>query len=202
MPNYQNGKIYKITSGHTDLCYIGSTSQKYLSVRFGGHKTIYKRWKEGKGCYYASCDILQYEDAKIELVETFPCNIVEELTKREGELIKEYGDKCVNRKIEGRTGAEYRQDNKEKLKEQKKQYHQDNKDKLNEKSKQYYEDNKDKLKERNKKYKLDNANKIKEKHTCECGGKYTTDHKTHHLKTKLHQAYLNSHTEQVSVPEE
>jgi hypothetical protein len=277
MPNYQNGKIYKITSSHTDLCYIGSTSQKYLAVRFGGHKTIYKRWKEGKGCYYASCDILQYEDAKIELIEKFPCDIVEELTKREGEFIKEYGDNCVNRRIEGRTQKQRYQDNKEVIKEQKKQYRLDNidkikeykkqynlehKDELREKKKQYRLDNIDKIKEYKKQYRLDNIDKIKEykkhyyiskqdefkqkateryenkkdeilvknkeryenkkdeilvkckeyklktekyrkqKHDCECGGKYTTEAKTKHFKTKLHQTYTSSHTGQVPVPEE
>ena len=34
MPNYQNGKIYKITSG--DLIYIGSTTQS-LAKRWGDH---------------------------------------------------------------------------------------------------------------------------------------------------------------------
>ena len=51
MPNYQLGKIYKITSSHTDLCYIGSTCEKYLSSRLGGHKKSMKCWKNGKRNY-------------------------------------------------------------------------------------------------------------------------------------------------------
>jgi hypothetical protein len=41
---YENAKIYKITSIHSDLIYIGSTIQKRLSSRKSGHICNYKRW--------------------------------------------------------------------------------------------------------------------------------------------------------------
>jgi hypothetical protein len=34
--------------------------------------------------------------------------------------------------------------------------------------------------------------RLGEKHICQCGGKYTTEHKTSHFKTKLHQTYLSN----------
>jgi hypothetical protein len=44
------------------------------------------------------------------------------------------------------------------------------------------------------KYRQDNKEQIKEyqsqPYTCECGGKYTTQHKLIHFKTKKHQNYL------------
>jgi len=50
-------------------------------------------------------------------------------------------------------------------------------------SKEYYQDNKDSINERrNKKY------------NCVCGGRYTYDHKSHHLKTKMHQDYIKKHS--------
>ena len=46
-----------------------------------------------------------------------------------------------------------------------------------------------------KQYRIDNVEKIKEirniKHNCECGGKFTHSNKAQHLKTKLHQKYVN-----------
>ena len=41
MPNYQNGKIYKLVSPHTDEIYIGSTVAR-LCKRFGNHKNLVK----------------------------------------------------------------------------------------------------------------------------------------------------------------
>ena len=71
MVNYSNGKIYKIISDQTDLIYIGSTTQQ-LSKRKQRHKS-------NKDC--SSKEILQYEDARIILIEMFSCNCKEELNQ-------------------------------------------------------------------------------------------------------------------------
>ena len=42
MPNYQNGKIYKLVNDLDDQIYIGSTTQS-LAVRKGGHKRDSRR---------------------------------------------------------------------------------------------------------------------------------------------------------------
>lgn len=89
MPNYQNGKIYKITSSQTDLIYIGSTVEK-LNLRFAHHKHQFKKNINGT----KSKEILKYDDAKIELIESYPCNSKEDLFKREREYIKSLN--CVN----------------------------------------------------------------------------------------------------------
>jgi len=163
MPDYQLGKIYKITSPQTELCYIGSTTKKYVCQRFGDHKSNYKRWKQGKTGYVTSFDILQYNDALVELVETFPCNIVEELRKREGEIIKEYGEKCVNKRIECRDLKEYYQDYKEEIKERSNLYYKENKEKVSEQNKKYREQNIEKYRTYQKEYREENKEKIKEK---------------------------------------
>jgi gas vesicle protein len=77
-----------------------------------------------------------------------------ELNRREGEHIR--NNNCINRYIAGRTKKEYREDNKEKIKEQKKEYYEDNKEKI----KQYLENNKEKIKEQMKEYREDNKEKI------------------------------------------
>jgi len=73
MVNYSNGKIYKIISNHTDLIYIGSTTQT-LAQRKQKHRNK-------NNC--SSIEILQYDDARIILIELFSCNCKEELTARE-----------------------------------------------------------------------------------------------------------------------
>jgi hypothetical protein len=189
---YQNGKIYVIRSPSTDKIYIGSTIEKYLSNRLGGHNAHYKRYLTGKHHNITSFKIIKLGDAYIELLELFPCNNKLELCKREGELIRQHKNNCVNRIIEGRSKKEYRQDNKEKIKEQQKQYQQDNKEKIKEKNKQHYENNKEIIKEQKKQYQQDNKEKIKEKYICECGIASTIGHKSRHNKSIKHQDYLKS----------
>lgn len=121
MPNYSNGKIYAIRSHQTDKVYVGSTTQA-LSVRFGGHKR--------QSHYYTSTEILQHPDAYIELIENFPCENKDQLCKREGEIIRSM--ECVNKQIPTRTIEEYRETNKDKIKEQVKEYSIKNKDKIKE----------------------------------------------------------------------
>jgi len=175
MVNYQNGKIYRIDGG--GLTYVGSTTNKYLSTRLAGHKSDYKKFLDGKRCYYTSFEIIKLDDCKIELIEKFPCDSKDELTAREGHYIRQVD--CVNKQIAGRTGKEYYEDNKETISAYKKQYNENNKETISAYKKQWYEDNKEKI--------LTHAN---QKHTCECGGRFTTFNKTKHLKTQKHLNYL------------
>ena len=196
MNKYQNGKIYTIRSPSTDKYYIGSTIEKYLSNRLGGHNSKYKRFLNGKWHNTTSFEIIKLGDAYIELLELFPCNNKLELCKREGELIRIHKNNCVNRCIAGRTRKDYQIDNKDKIKENNKQYHEDNKETIKEKQKQYYENNKEIIKQLNKKYRKDNKEAIKEKqkvkYACECGTELTIAHKSRHDKSIKHQDYLKS----------
>ena len=98
MPDYSQGKIYKIISSQTDLIYIGSTSLPKLCRRMVQHRADYKNWKEGKKNYISSYDILQYDDAIIILVEDYTCENKDQLHAREQFWINEYKDICVNRR--------------------------------------------------------------------------------------------------------
>eukprot|EP00729_Bicosta_minor_P009283 gene9283-19856_t len=75
MPNYSNGKIYKVVNDNLYICYIGSTVQQ------GHHKSgsfaRYKKW--GK-----------IEDCKIHLIENYPCKDKHELESRERHFIESY----------------------------------------------------------------------------------------------------------------
>ncbi len=75
MPDFQQGKIYKIRSTiRPDLIYIGSTTQT-LSMRMTQHRAPSSR------C--SSHEIIAVGDAYIELIENFPCNNKDELNARE-----------------------------------------------------------------------------------------------------------------------
>ena len=119
-PNkYANGKIYTIRSHQTNKYYIGSTCDS-LSKRLYKHRSNNKKYENGLYNYVSSNIITQYDDNYIELLELFPCNSKEELTAREGQLIRLYKNDLVNIKIEGRTPREYRHDNRDMLLNKKK----------------------------------------------------------------------------------
>lgn len=106
MEDYSKGKIYKIISDHCELPYIGSTTDP-LEIRFDEHKRSYRMWvKKGKprtkGTYWSSAEILQYDDARIELVKNYPCNSKKELREYEG-TFQQIGVNCVNIKKAGRS---------------------------------------------------------------------------------------------------
>jgi len=175
MVNYQNGKIYRIDG--SELTYIGSTTNKYLSTRLAKHKSDFKKYLDGEQHYYTSFQVLKTDDCKIELIEKFPCDSKDELSAREGHFIRQMD--CVNKQIAGRTPKEWYDENKEQRLEQMKQYYNDNKETIRIQQKQYYEENKEAISAR-----------TNQKHTCECGGRYTTASKTKHLKTQKHLNYL------------
>ena len=202
MPDYSKGKIYCLRSHQTDDVYIGSTVES-LSRRKAKHKNQYKSFLNEKYHYITAFEIVKYDDCYIELIENYPCENKEQLTKKEGEYIRNM--KCVNKFIAGRTQKEYRKDNKEKIKEKAKEYHEENKEKI----KKYREE---KLKEkiicecgckvqklqlakhkRTKKHEdfLKNGVKqINNQITCECGGTYTNGRQERHKRTKKHQEFL------------
>lgn len=161
--NYQSGKIYTIRSNQTEKYYIGSTCSS-LSKRFYDHNKKYKQYKLGKYAFVSSFNILQFNDAYIELLEKCSCKSKNELRKREGELIREHKNNVVNIRIDCRT---------------KKEHYQDNKNVYIEKAQCYYNTNKEQVKLHQK-----------AKYKCECGGKYTNSGKSQHFKTTKHLNFM------------
>ena len=157
MPNYKESKIYKLWCPDNDLVYIGSTCD-HLYKRLSHHKadSVTRRYCTSRVLFDSGSEV------KIELVEKFPCDDKMELRKREGELIRAMA--CVNKLIAGRTAAEYQ-----------KLYREENTDRLKEQKKQYYKMNTEKI----------NTQK-QVKIMCACGGHYSKNHKARHLKSNKH----------------
>jgi GIY-YIG catalytic domain len=115
---YAQAKIYKIESVLGGLVYYGSTRND-LYTRMGMHKGDHKKFQAGKHRRITAFDVLVHPDARILLVEAFPCSNKQELTAREAWYIR--NNDCVNKVIPGRTHREYRQENKRMITEKKKQ---------------------------------------------------------------------------------
>ena len=117
---YQDGKICAVRNDVTDDIYIGSTTTA-LSKRMVKHRCDAKT-RPHISFFYTFMNETGIEHFYIELVENFPCNSVEELRKREGEIIREMG--TLNQRIEQRDMKEYfrqyYQSNIEKCRENKK----------------------------------------------------------------------------------
>ena len=91
---YDYAKIYKIVSKNGT--YIGSTVQP-LEKRFADHKKAMEDYTKKGGKYLTSFQLLGDADVTITKIETFRCNDIKDLWKRESEVIQQYGRKCVNK---------------------------------------------------------------------------------------------------------
>jgi hypothetical protein len=179
--DYSKGKIYKIIDLDSNECYIGSTCEPTLARRLAGHVSCYKSYLNGNYHYVTSFKIIQNGDYDIVLIENYPCNSKDELHARESHYTQSMD--CVNKvkkqglinkigKVE--YGKQYREANKEQIKEQTKQYRGDNREQIKQYREQYREEHK---------------KEMNQKHDCECGGCYTICHKARHYKTSKHQIY-------------
>lgn len=101
---YDNGKIYKINSKHSDKVYIGSTYHK-LNWRFSVHKSNHKKYN----CSVS--ELFKLGDCKIELIENYPCKNRKELEIREGWHQKNTPN-CLNIRIAGSGGINIKIPNK------------------------------------------------------------------------------------------
>jgi len=186
MPDYQNGKIYKLVNDENDDVYYGSTTQP-LSKRIYDHKNLYNSFLKNISKFNTSFNIVKYPSCKIILVENFPCNSKYELEARERYYIENF--KCVNKNIPTRTDKQRREDQKELIK----QYYIDNKNTILKQNKKYYENNKEKIKIRTQKYIENNKEKIKNKRILYDKQNYERFKERHRITDKLRYEYKKSH---------
>lgn len=161
--DYANGKIYMIESLEGGIRYIGSTCSE-LRKRMSGHKQAFTRHKAGANGRITSFNVLAYPDARILLIEDFPCERLEQLTAREAHHIR--NTDCVNRNIPGRTSLEYYQDTREVRIAQAQRHHIENREKKLEQMKRYYQANRDKQLEQMRLYRIANKAELTRKVEC------------------------------------
>ena len=191
MNKYNNSKIYTIRcKTDINLIYVGATTQK-LCKRWMQHKNRIDNDKYKNILLYAKINELSVDNFYIELYEHFSCDNIEELRKREGELIREIG--TLNSRIECRSKAErtkeYRKTDqgKEVSKNASKKYANTEHGKEYYKEYQknympdYYKENKEKL----DKYRCELLQ-------CECGCTITRRNLSTHKKSKKHNDLINN----------
>ena len=214
---YQLGKIYKLTSEHTDKIYIGSTCKKLLCQRLAHHSSRYKQWKKEKSSYVSSFELFELGSVQINLLESCPCNTRDELLSRERYWIEKYKDITFNKYLPIMTCEEKKEKvknhnelNKEIILSKRKKYYEANKEIICQKNRERKILNKEKIlirrkelykdkgKEKSKNYYEANKEKIleerKQKHICLCGMEITISHKLRHEKTIKHLKYINELT--------
>lgn len=205
MPDYKNGKIYKIVSNVTNDVYIGSTCSP-LSQRLAEHRRKYNQYLNGKFHYITSFKVLETNDYSIILMEDYPCEKKEQLLARE-RLYIQGCDTHVNKNLPTRTNKEYRQDNQDYFKEynrnrpnkqerldKHKQYYEQKKDEILEQQKEYYQNHKQDISKQRQDYYERNKEKISEnkktKYVCCCGSEIVKRQKVRHEKSLKHQSYI------------
>jgi len=124
MPNYLQGKIYRIVCNQSGKQYIGSTTIS-LAARLSQHKKLLKSLKSG-----TSKQVLENNDYSIVLIEDYPCDRKELLLQRERFYIETMD--CVNKNMPNRSKEDWYKDNRERLIEKQTIWNNNNKDKLRE----------------------------------------------------------------------
>jgi hypothetical protein len=188
MPDYQNGKIYKIIDLESNECYIGSTTLA-LSQRLAQHVRDYKYYLNKKKKSITSFKIIEKNDYVIILVEKYPCDSKEELHARESHYSQTI--LCVNKvnnqglfNALGKTQYQklfkqkYVEQHKAKIKEQCKQYREKNRMPINEINKLHFEKNKEGF-----------TNFRKSPLLFECGSCISRSNKASHKRSLKHQEY-------------
>jgi hypothetical protein len=194
MPDYKNGKIYRIVCNVTGLTYVGSTTRT-LAQRLCNHRTDYKRYQaksDRKKC--SSIDVLAGGDYNIVLLEKVVCECKDQLRQRERYYIETI--ECVNKNIPGRTIVEYREANKEAMVEYKREYHRANKEARSEYHREYHQANRDAQNEHSRKYNEEHREELAQKRAtkvnCGCGAVHSHGDSARHLKTNKHKKWVES----------
>ena len=156
--NYQNGKVYAISNSHDDKIYVGATCTS-LERRLCSHRTKSRNDAGSIVTLYQQMRLHGEDNYFITLLEDVPCSDARTLHAREGHWIREMG--TLNRRISGRTLA------------------------------QYYMDNQQSIIDKVNAYALKNREKLQTKITCDCGGAYIFRARAPHLRTKRHLAHMD-----------
>ena len=156
--DYKNGKIYMIEPtceyDEGDV-YYGSTAST-LVKRLSQHKA-----PSNKANSKLLIEKYGRDNIKIVLMELYPCSCKDELKAGEAKYQRE--NKCVNKRVEGRTQKEYYEENRSQILKHKKKYNQDNRNKISENHKQYRENNRNKINEQKKEHYQANRKAVSEK---------------------------------------
>ena len=162
--DYSKGKIYLIRNTVNDLLYVGSTCQT-VAQRMSQHRSDAKTRPTHIGPIYQAMQALGVDKFYCEWHSDFPCERGEQLSRREGEVIRELGTlkNGYNENQAGRTKAEWYMDNAVSVKAQQGEYYKQNINAIKARHVEYTKNNVAAIKEKQAKWRKDNAASIKVK---------------------------------------
>ena len=117
--DYSLGKIYRIYSDICNIVYIGSTTERYLCNRKKTHKYKFRKWDQdpNKYSWTSSFDLLRLPYYEFDLIESYPCDNIDELQKRERYWMEKFRENpklvVVNRNTPCLTDQERRDSKRE-----------------------------------------------------------------------------------------
>lgn len=184
--------IYSLYDHLDGLCYIGSTT-KSIEWRLKKHESKYKCYVNGTYSKFLSpFKILRNGDYDISLLKQVEVSSIQKLREIEGDFIKKTD--CVNKLVAGQTRKQYRDRNKENIKNKGKIYYEQNSESIKNKQKLYYEQNSEVIKEKQRQYEQRNKERTKQrkttKITCVCGSTICKGDKAKHERTKKHINFI------------
>ena len=199
MPDYSKGYVYMLKNTTTGLIYIGASCDT-LHTRYNGRRSPGSRRCTSWRLFESGGDVT------IEVLDYCPCETRNELLAQEDHYVRLFkegcGDMCVNKARPVRS--------KQEVIEYKAQWYKDNIDKIVAKGIEYRESNKERIWAQQKAWRKANgkanyqANKERKQAQskawkdkqpmvdCPCGGHYNKAREPKHLKTKLHQSYIQA----------
>ena len=167
MVNYNKSIVYRLVCKDPTIPdeYIGSTTNK--NRRKQQHKDNCNNENRKKHHNFPVYQFIRanggFDNWTMIILEEYSCECKVELEMRERYWI-ELRKPTLNKQIPTRTDKEYREENREHIKEQQKQYREDHKDEINEKQRMKY--------------------------LCECGAEVSKGNLPKHRKTQKHLKYL------------
>jgi hypothetical protein len=174
--DYSKNLNYKLVCNDLSVKYVYVGHTTHFTNRKRSHKK--SCINENDKCYnFKVYKIIRenggWENFTMVEIEKYPCNDINEATKRERYWYEELNAN-MNSARPNRTPKEYKEENKETIKEYKKEWRKKNKE-------NYYEKNKEKILKKNR-----------EQITCECSCIIRKDGLAEHIKTKKHQKFMNN----------
>jgi len=154
--NYQNGKIYVITSKlDRTMKYIGSTCNS-LSMRLANHRAASKLDKNKNLKIYEYFNNVGWINAEISLLEACPCKSKMELLMKE----REFKDK-LNPPLNIRNPFRSEEEKMQYDRQFHKQHYKQHTEEIKQQMKQYYKKHAEEIKQHQKQYDMQNAEKKK-----------------------------------------
>ena len=192
--NYNATCFYKIVCNDLNVksVYVGHTTN--FTKRKCLHKHSCNKVNDKNydlNLYRTIRDHGNWDNWSMLVIETIACVDLQDARIKERNHMENL-NADLNSRLPHRTAEELQKYNKDYCV----QYYLDNRESLCTRSKKYGVENKESIAVRSKLYRSTNRERIKahksEVHLCDCGKNYTLGHKSRHLKSKLHQAYVNS----------